>query len=73
MTDTERLNWLEGIHTLHQSVEFLYCVDHIELQVLWDGNFRRGYSGIDLRNAIDNAMRGQNENRRIPRNRNPNL
>jgi len=38
MTDTERLDWLESIHTLHMSVEFTYVVDGYEAQMQYDSN-----------------------------------
>lgn len=56
MSDEERLNWLEAMHSLHQSVEILYVVDGYEIQVTHDGNPEgKPVHGQTLRHAIDAA------------------
>lgn len=57
-TDTERLDWLERKHTLHDSVAVLYVVDGYEVQVsTGDGDVLLCETrGDSLRDAIDRAM-----------------
>lgn len=57
-TDTERLDWLERKHTLHDSVAILYVVDGYEVQVSTnDGDtILHEVHGETLRDAIDRAM-----------------
>jgi hypothetical protein len=38
MTDTQILQWLEGMHTLHLAVEALYVVDGYQVRVVYDGD-----------------------------------
>lgn len=56
MTDAERLQWYQNQHTLHFSLELLYCVDHYELSK-FDESERQIWlvSGETLAECIDNG------------------
>ena len=56
-TDARRLDWLERMHTLHGSVEFLYVVDGHEAEIQRDGDVVSVHHGLTLRAAIDAAMK----------------
>lgn len=56
MTDAERLTWYQDQHTLHFTLELLYCVDHYELSKV-DESERSIWlvSGETLAECIDNG------------------
>lgn len=56
-TDSQRLDWYEASHTLHQSIESLYVVDGFQIEMQIDGNEGPTFHGQDMRDAIDQAMR----------------
>lgn len=60
--DSERLDWLESKHTLHNGVDILYVVDGYTIQDTYDSN-PNGliYHGETLRQAIDNAIKETKE------------
>jgi hypothetical protein len=57
--DTERLDWLEAAHTLHNSVEILYVVDGYIVDIMHhDGaTCHKSLHGETLRKAIDALLR----------------
>lgn len=57
--DAKRLDWLERMHTLHQSVEILYVVDGYEVIVMHEDGITKlseTVHGDSLRTAIDAAL-----------------
>lgn len=58
VTDTERLDWIEKRHTLHDDLEIWYVVDGYRLYVRTnDGGKHLGeFEGLSIRSCIDQAM-----------------
>lgn len=54
LTDSELLDKLESLNTLHQSIETLYVVDGYEVTICYDGEPRVTSKGETLRQAIEN-------------------
>lgn len=57
MTDAERLDWLERVHTLHRTIEILYVVDGYKLTYCHDYSPLMSFEGETVRECIDKAMR----------------
>lgn len=55
-TDTQILEWLESMHTLHYSVDAWYVVDGYEAHVMRDGNEVVSFHGETLRDAYIGLM-----------------
>lgn len=57
ITDSDRIQWLEDMNTLHGAVEILYVVDGYQLMHTYDDSqVMREVHGNTLAQAIDNAI-----------------
>lgn len=61
--DTERLDWLEAAHTLHNSVEILYVANGYNVDIMHhDGaTCHKSLHGATLREAMDFARTAQED------------
>lgn len=57
ITDKDRIQWLENMHTLHGAVEILYVVDGYQLtQTYDDSQIGEPVHSENLAGAIDKAI-----------------
>lgn len=57
ITDKDRIQWLEDMHTLHGVVEMLYVVDGYQLTYMYhDSQIGEPVHGETLSSAIDSAI-----------------